>query len=409
MGEVTETNTPRLPVGARIRCFREKTNRSQAAVAGLCGITERYLSLVENGKKTPSPNLLARLAAELGVPIAALLSADAAVEPSAPDRAAPTVARALMGYSIPRSSEAATPVVLRDRVEDAWRIWQTSPTRFTDAEAVLPALVVDTEHAVRSARAGNDPQARREILRCAADLYGLLRSYCRRTGRLDLSLMVADRALRAAQDADDPIRMAAAQWNIGHVLLSHATPDTAGQAHEVAVLAVEDLARCAAGPEAAAVKGALELVAALAEARERRWWAARGRLRERALPLARQAGDGNAQWTVFGPTNVDLHAVSVEMLAGEAAQALHAADKIDVSGLPSRERQFTFALEVAYCYSLRREDAAALVHLLGLEELSPEDLARSPQACDMIDELLKRIRPTYRCQLTGLAERLGLL
>ncbi|ARX81487.1 hypothetical protein SMD44_00885 [Streptomyces alboflavus] len=402
-------NTPRLPVGARIRHVRERAHRSQAAIAGLCGITERYLSLIENGKKTPSPRVVGRLAAELGVPIAALLSDDTPAEPPAADLAAPTVARALMGYSSPRSSDPATPVALRDRVESAWRIWQTSPTRFTDAEAVLPALVVDTEHAVRSARAGNDPQARREVLRCAADLYGLLRSYCRRTGRLDLSLMVADRALRAAEDADDPIRIAAAQWNIGHVLLSHATPDAAEHAHEVAVLAAEDLDRCAPAPETPAVKGALELVAALAEAREKNWWAARGRLQEKALPLARQAGDGNAQWTVFGPTNVDLHAVSVEMLAGEAAEALHVADKIDVSGLPSRERQFTFALEVAYCYSLRREDAAVLVHLLGLEELSPEDLARSPQARAMLDGLLRRIRPTYRRQLTGLAERLGLL
>lgn len=392
-----------------MRHAREKAGRSQAAIAGLCGITERYLSLIENGKKTPSPAVLGRLAAELGVPITALLSDEPSADTSSPASAAPTVARALMGYSAPRSSDPATPAVLRDRVEHAWRIWQTSPTRFTDAEQVLPALVVDTEHAVRSARAGNDPQARRELLRCAADLYGLLRSYCRRTGRLDLSLMVADRALRAAEDADDPIRIAAAQWNLGHVLLSHTTPDAVEHAHEVAVLAIEDLDRRLRAPETAAVKGALELVAALAEARTRNWWAARDRLEQKARPLASQAGDGNAQWTVFGPTNVALHTVSVEMLAGEAAEGLHVADKIDVSRLPSRERQFTFALEVACCYNLRREDAAVLVHLLGLEELAPEDLARSPQARDMIDGLLRRIRPTYRRQLTDLAERLGLL
>jgi uncharacterized metal-binding protein len=31
-------------------------------------------------------------------------------------------------------------------------------------------------------------------------------------------------------------------------------------------------------------------------------------------------GDGNAMWTVFGPTNVALHSVSIEMEMGEAGR-----------------------------------------------------------------------------------------
>ncbi|MFI8872528.1 helix-turn-helix domain-containing protein [Streptomyces sp. NPDC055243] len=401
--------TPRLPVGARIRYHREQAGRSQVAIAGLCGITERYLSLIENGKKSPSPDLLGRVAAELGVTMAALLSDDPVPEAVPAITAAPSVARALMGCTTPRSNQPVDPADLRARVEDAWRIWQTSKTRFTEAEPLLPALIADIEHADRVYRTSTNQQARREVLRCAADLYGLLRSYCRRAGRLDLSLMVADRAMRAAEDADDPIRIAAAQWNLGHVLLSHNDAGAVEHAREVAVLAVEDLQHVPAGQEKAAVTGALELVAVVAEARTRRWWEARARLENRALPLAREAGEGNAQRTVFGPTNVRLHAVSIEMLAGEAAEGLHVADKIDVSRMPSRERQFTFGLEVTRLYDLRREDAAVLVHLLGLEELAPEDLARSPLAVELVESLLRRVRPTYRGQAVGLARRLGLL
>ncbi|GAA1888608.1 helix-turn-helix transcriptional regulator [Streptomyces durmitorensis] len=402
-------STPRLPVGARIRYHREQAGRSQVAIAGLCGITERYLSLIENGKKSPSPDLLGRLAAELGVTIAALLSDDPIPEAVPAITAAPSVAHALMGCSTPRSEPAATPGHLRDRIENAWRIWQTSQTRFTEAEELLPALIADVEHAGRVHRTGSDQQARREVSRCAADLYGLLRSYCRRTGRLDLSLMVADRAMRAAEDADDPIRIAAAQWNLGHVLLSHNDAGAVAHAREVAVLAVEDLQHAPAGQEKDAVAGALELVAVVAEARTRRWWDARARLEQRAVPLAKRSGEGNAHHTVFGPTNVRLHAVSIEMLAGEASEGLHVADKIDVSRMPSRERQFTFGLEVTRLYDLRREDAAVLVHLLGLEELAPEDLARSPLAVELVEGLLRRVRPTYRGQAVGLAQRLGLL
>ncbi|WP_327249861.1 hypothetical protein [Streptomyces sp. NBC_01320] len=85
-------------------------------------------------------------------------------------------------------------------------------------------------------------------------------------------------------------------------------------------------------------------------------------------------------WTEFGPTNTELHGVSVQMLDGDAVEGLRLADQVDIARLPSRERQFTFRLEVARCYDLRREDTAVLVHLLELEDLAPEDLERSPLA-----------------------------
>ena len=158
-----------------------------------------------------------------------------------------------------------------------------------------------------------------------------------------------------------------------------------------------------------ALRGALELVAVVAEARTRRAWAARDRLTHRVTPLAEQTGEGNVMWTVFGPTNTELHAVSVEMHDGDAVEGLRLADQVDITLLPSIERQFTFGLEVARCYDLRREDAAALVHLLELEDLAPEDLQRSPLARTLVVSLVQRSRPTYRRQATALAERLHLL
>ncbi|MFE0106765.1 transcriptional regulator [Streptomyces sp. NPDC059009] len=221
-----------------------------------------------------------------------------------------------------------------------------------------------------------------------------------------LTLLVADRAVRAAQDADDPVRIAAARWNLGHVLLSHPDLDAADEAKDVALAAVDELRRQPAPTkDARAVQGALELVAVVADARRRRPEQARDRLHTKAEPLARAVGEGNAHWTVFGPTNVGLHAMSIEMMAGQAATGLKVADHIDTTHLPSRERQFT-CLEVARCHDLRREDAAVLVHLLQLEELAPEDLARSPLAQDMIRSLRKRVRPTFRGQVTDLADRL---
>ncbi|MEV8400162.1 hypothetical protein [Streptomyces niveus] len=153
---------------------------------------------------------------------------------------APDVAGALLGYGSTRTAGPPVgPVLLRERVEEAWRTWQKSDQRFTEIEEALPVLIADVEHSVRAYRSSSDKSARRDVLRVAADFYGLMRSYCRRSGRLDLSLMVADRARRAAEDADDPIRIAAAHWNLGHCLLSQ--DGGAQEAHDVAGVAIGEL------------------------------------------------------------------------------------------------------------------------------------------------------------------------
>ncbi|MCI3221997.1 helix-turn-helix domain-containing protein [Streptomyces sp. NP-1717] len=399
---------PKVLVGARIRHYRRKNgNRSMAAVAGLCGVTERYFSMIENGKRSPSSGVLTRIAAELQVPVSALLGDEPPAKAPVTLTTAPDVAGALLGYRSTRAvGPPVGPVPLRERVEEAWRTWQKSDQRFTEIEEALPALIADVEHSVRAYRSSSDESARRDVLRVAADFYGLMRSYCRRSGRLDLSLMVADRARRAAEDADDPIRIAAAHWNLGHCLLSQ--DGGAQEADEVAGVAIGELHSVPESTEKAAIQGALELVRVVAEAQQRQWWDARQRLVNKAEPLGKKAGESNTMWTVFGPTNIGLHALTIEMLAGHSAEGLRLADDVNISQLPSRERQFTFTLELARCYDQRRDDPAVLVHLLDLEKLSAEDMARSTVATDMVTGLLHRVRPTFQPQVAKLAERLGI-
>lgn len=398
--------TPSEEVGARIKRYRLRQGRSQTVVAGLVGITERYLSLIENGRRTPSPAVLAALADELSVPIASLLSDDVPRKETIVSLStAPDIATALMSFGSSRNAAPVPPCELRERVEGAWRIWQAGGKRFTKIEKVLGELIADVEHTTRVHRTGTDAAARREVLRAASDLYGLLRSYCRRTGRLDLSLMAADRARRAAEDADDPIRMAVAQWNVGHCLLSR--PGGAEEAAEVARIGVDELRKAPESSERTAMKGALELVQVVSAAQRKRWWDARHRV-ESLAPLGKAVSDrSNTGYTVFGPTNVHLHALSIEMMAGDGSEGLRLADQVKVAALPSQERRFTFTLELARCYDLRRDDAAVLVHLLDLEKLSVQDMMRSVPALDMVRGLLGRVRPTYRGQVASLADRLG--
>jgi hypothetical protein len=293
-------------------------------------------------------------------------------------------------------------------VNAAWGIWQGSPRRYSEISEVLPDLVSDVQAAQRGLAGSSSADDRREGQRISADLYFLLRSFTKRIGRTDLSLLVADRGVLAAEAVDDPLWTAAAKWNLGHILLAQGEADGA---EDVIMRGIEDLRRETSPDDLDAVgmAGALWLVAAVAAVRNNDPWTARDRLREHALPAGRQTGDTNVMWTVFGPTNVGLHAVSVEMEMGEAGEALRLADDIDISASPSLERKTTFALEIARCYEQRRDDPGVFLHLVNAETSGPEDMRYNTLARDLVSGLLKRARPTYAPQVRALAERIGLL
>jgi len=238
-------------------------------------------------------------------------------------------------------------------------------------------------------------------------LYFLLRTFTKRIGRTDLALLVADRGLRAAEDADDPLRIAAARWNLGQVLLNTGEPEVA---EEITIKAAEEVEPGSdADHDRAALYGALWLVAAIAAARNGDGWAARERLRQHAKPAAILTGEGNVLWSVFGPVNVGLHAVSIEMETGEASEALRIADDIDATGCPSIERRVTFALDLARCYDQRHDDAGVLLYLLSAEQESPEDLRYNLLARDLVRGLLRRARPSMAPKVRDLAQRIELV
>jgi transcriptional regulator with XRE-family HTH domain len=401
------SSSSEVRIGERIRFYRQAKGRTQAVVAGLAGVSEDYLSQIERGLKTPTIALLHRFAKILGVRISDLLGESAAVQDDVSAPAGKAVQHALMAYDGDDGSSPVDIAELRDRVDLAWRVWQERPLRFSEESAILPALITEVQAAQRALVSSGGEQ-RRQGQQVVADLYFLLRTFAKRIGRPDLSLLVADRAVLTAQESGDAVRIAAAKWNLGHILLAQGDADSA---EDVAIHAIEDLERkdLDGDLDAVAMTGALWLVSAVAAVRCGDPWTARERIRDKAWPAARRTGEGNVMWTVFGPVNVALHAMSLEMEMGEAAEALRLADDIDASVLPSRERRTTFALEVARCYEQRRDDAAVLLHLMTAEASGPEDMRHNNLARELVQGLLKRARPTYAPQVRALAERVGLL
>ncbi|WP_405485595.1 helix-turn-helix domain-containing protein [Nocardia sp. NBC_00511] len=390
---------PNDDIGGRVRLHRERSGKSQAVVAGLSGISEDYLGQIERGRKRPSSGVIQALAAALRVPAGVLLG-DTCTETAAPVTAGgDRLALALLsgGGASVDTAELVT------RVQSTWETWQHSAHRYSEVLPELPDLIRDTEATMRGVR--NRPEHRR-VAAVASELYGLLRTVTRRVGRSDLSYLVADRGIRAAEDTDDPILLAVARWNLGHTLLVSNEYEAAIELATFAATTV--MAEAGSTPAAVAMTGALELVAAMSEARAGRLWAARERLNTVHPVAVRARAAGNVGHTMFGPLNVGLHAIAIELQAGDAIEALRIAEQLDTSECPSVERRFTFALDLARAYELRRQETGTLLHLLDAEHVAPEDLQYNPAAHNMVRHLLAGTRTPTRGQAARLADRLGI-
>jgi transcriptional regulator with XRE-family HTH domain len=397
-----------IPIGERIRFYRQARRKTQTVVAGLAGVTEDYLSQIEQGLKTPSTTVLHRLARVLGVPTSVLFG-ESSAEPATPGHPLSAAIHTALATGGHRADAESPPdlAVLRERVNAAWESWQTAPRRYSQTGPLLPDLITDVQSAARLLRPSADATARREAARLSADLYFLLRTFTKRIGRTDLSLLVAHQAVRAAEDADDPLRIAAATWNLGQVLLATNEPEIA---EGITIEAATELRpHTQDNPDYLALYGALWLVAAIAQARHRDAWTARETLQDHAAAAAEVTGEGNVLWTVFGPMNVALHAVSIEVEAGESAEALRLADAIDPAKCPSRERRATFSLDLARCYHLRHQDTGTVLHLLAAERESCEDMYYNPLARDLVRGLLRHARPSLAPQVRDLAARIDLV
>ncbi|MEU3649431.1 helix-turn-helix transcriptional regulator [Lentzea sp. NPDC034063] len=385
----------------RLRCLASRLPKT--VIAGLAGITPDYLYQIERGLKLPTVTVLKQLAEVLNVSADELLSSSPKRGASTRPGAAGDALYRAFTRPLPPDAVAFDVKALQRNIFGAWQTWQTSATRYSELTPDLPALVVETEQALRNT-ANSSAADRREVQFCAADLYALLRSVAKRLGRVDVSLLAADRAIRAGENADDPLRLAMAQWNLAQVLLADGEAEGA---EDVAMQAAEALSPQASEDlDAVALRGALLLVGSIAAARQGNVWQARERVQV-VEPLAKLTGERNTMWTVFGPTNVAMHAVSVEVEAGAAADGLRLAERIDHDRSPSIERRVAFLLDQAKGQVQRRDFGSALVMLSATEREAPEDLKHRPAAHKLLETLVQRARRSVATEAARLATRVG--
>ncbi|MEV7689050.1 helix-turn-helix transcriptional regulator [Streptomyces bungoensis] len=393
-------------LGRKIAFNRKRRGLSQKEFAGLLGRSEAWVSQVERGvRRIDRMTVLEKVADVLEVPIAEL-AAEAPLVASVAEGEPPGASRLRLVLSAAHSLKAvlgrhdAPPDVpaLRAEVDRAWSL--THQGNYADLAELLEGLVPRLESATRSVSESERP----ELFRLLAVMYHTCSGALANMGEPEAAWIAVDRAVVAAERANDPLLMAAGEFRLSLVFLGARHFDQAAQVSGSAADALRPLAE-SGQIEAVALRGALTLQRAVAAARLNLADDAYGYLRE-ARELGDQVGDGRNDYnTEFGPTNVALHEVAVAVDLGDAGVALRAAQTVDASGL-SAERQTRFQIDLARAYAQRRQVADAVAALLAARELSPELVRALPMVKQLIADLLTMSQPPSE-ELRALAGELG--
>lgn len=396
-------------VGERIAYHRRRLGLSQVDLAGLVGRSDSWVSQVERGVRSVDRlSVLQKVADVLGVSMAELRTGEPSDTEADTDRpeafeslrltlTGHPAAGVVLGSPPPALTQQAI-AGLRAEHEQVWELVHAS--RYNELAPLLAELIPSLERAVRS---DGQPEQARAVRQLLTDTYQAVAAMLAKTGEGDAAWIAADRAALAAESLGDPLALAASLFRMAHVFLSLGQ---LSQVQAVAVTSTEALERQEATPGVLSLRGAFQLVLAVAAARDNDRAGAYGHL-DQARELASQIGAGRNDFgTEFGPTNVALHSVAVAVELGDAGQALELASAVDPAGL-SPERQARYSLDIAQAHAMRRQAGEALHYLELAEQLTPEQTRSHRVAQAVARDLLHLAGPRVRPELRELADRFG--
>lgn len=394
-----------LPPGERIRLYRRRAGLTQEQCAQLKGCTVSAWRKWESGERRVVAFSdwidIARILRVRDLYDLTGLPAGELPERRAEHEAVPAIRAAMMAFA-PRLAGRPEPAELDDAVDRAWTAWQEHRS-YVEVGRLLPDLITR----VRSATDRAGPPDRKSSLAAAAMLYFLTRSFTKRVGALDVSLVAGDRALAAAAMLGDLGYRAAAAWNIGMTLYPQYHTEVVEALARDAIGALT-LALAGAPVPWSSVLGALHLLRAVQLVRLGDEHSALIAL-DAAEEIAQRLGDRNDYRIFFGPTNVGIHRVWLALEQARPAEALRLAQRYDVAAAPSVQRRFVHYVNLARAYSMRNEDVAAVHMLLRAERESAWDLRYNADARAVVRELLRRESLVIRGELRPLADRMGVL
>ncbi|MEO3937534.1 helix-turn-helix transcriptional regulator [Dermatophilaceae bacterium Soc4.6] len=396
-------------MGERIAAYRRRRGISQAALAGLVGRSESWLSQVERGVRSVDRlSVLLDMSRILHVDVEALIGRpwDLAPNGGAQEDELVGIRRFFGRYDelAGVASDPLPPKDLRTRIARAHTRYQAAEYRGLVED--LPDLLGHVDVTRFNGRDSN----RRETLLAYVYAYVAGAKLLTKLGVPDLAMLAADRCAAASMEADSLAARGLAAYQVACALLR---ADRTDDAEHLAVTMAAQVDREARSddPASLSVAGALWLISAVIAARRTERTEALERL-DRAERLAQLLGeDGNHLWTAFGPTNVALHRVAVATELGDSGEALRAAMEIDVTNFPAglKSRKAQLHLDLAWAQAQRKRDAEATLHLLEAEQVAPQVVHYNVSVRELIREMLARSGRSQTSALDKLAVRASVL
>ncbi|MEV4806837.1 helix-turn-helix domain-containing protein [Nonomuraea sp. NPDC049421] len=408
------TNDPApvvLTVGQRIRYWRERRGMSQETLAGLIGRSTSWVRHAEADRRpADSLSVLLRIADVLRIRnLTDLIGVQSPpvrmfVGPGHPALAAVRAAINTSPLLIPRG-EVQPLATLRARLDAAWRTRHTSPDHRTALGMILPDLIRDAQLA--AAMYGGADRRRAQAL--LAETYGLVQMFVAYQPAADLLWRVADRALLAAQESEDPMALSCAVWFLAQAHRDTGDYDAARDINEQGMQAIQPHLDDNPTVGLRAMWGALAFELAYTAARlgdvgeAWRQWSEAQRVAE-GLPA-----DYYQPWTSFSRVIMKAHAVTVAVELHQGGESARQASSAESIPIPSQPRRGRHLIEVARAHHLQRDFDAVLGALQLAQQTAPETIKYNGYAKRMTYELVTDGPSYLRVPAHQLADGIGLM
>lgn len=390
-------------IGDRMKAWRRRRGgMSQATLAGLAGLSQAYISQLENGERPlDRKHTQVKIAQALNITVAQLTGLDSETADPVREQAlihVPAIRSALVELS---AGETRTPNRDPEQVRAAVR-QITELRNAADYAAVAPRLPELLSDLAAHGEALTPEYV--EALFCTR--YSL-----KSMGLPDLAREASEIGLRAAQSHGDPA------WR-GQAIYSWVQsfpPENAALGARLVSRAADELESQSAR-DAREVYGCLHILAGYQAAIAHQPDLAAAHLEE-AGGVARTLGEPqrtgtysagfNGNW--FSPTQVEIWRVAVAAELGDAEQAIRVTQRIDLSQLPVPNRWVYYWIDLARALAAGSRDQDAMHALAKAERAAPQHFRFAPVVRDLTATLIHRAkRRATAGEMADLARKLGI-
>ncbi|WP_131739372.1 helix-turn-helix domain-containing protein [Actinomadura roseirufa] len=404
----TDPADPDLTIGQRVAYYRKRQGMSREVLAGLVGMSTRWVKAVERGeiRELKLPAILALTQALRLRDVARLTGGDPMPTtifrgPGHPALAA--VRDAINAVAVSTTGEPDGLAHLRARLDSAWRARHASPDHRTVIGGLLPELIGDAKYAARHYEGAE----RRQALSILAQVYNLAQFFIAYQPSADLLWRVVERSIMAAEESADPKAFGGAVWLAAQAHRDAGDFDAAEQINRQGLELIEPRMDDA-DDDLLAMWGALHHEVAYTAARAGqsatawRWWDEANRIAQ-TLPPAHYD-----PMTSFSRPIMGAHAVTVAVELRQGGEARKQARRASAAAIPSQPRRGRHLIEVARAWQTGGDEAAELRTLEDAYRAAPETIRYNQYARRMTLELTNG-PAELQADARSLADRIGLL